>query len=139
MHRRANMIFRRSDHSVVYNKGYIYAVGAFVEGKFTNSMERYTVSDDDWHKHTNRNNLTSEAQAEETKISEDIWEQKDSMSTPRSGVGLCVFNHNYIYAFGGRNNNNYHMTLIERYDIRSDFWEVINNAKTELWGEGAYL
>ena len=43
MKRRANMIFRRSDHSVVSNKGYVYAVGAFIDGKFSNSMERYDI------------------------------------------------------------------------------------------------
>ena len=114
MKRRANMSLRRSDHSVVYNKGYIYAVGAFIDGKFSNSVERYDI----------KNNL---------------WEELDSMHIPRSGVGLCVFNSNFIFAFGGRNSNNYHMTAIESYDIKQDIWRNIDYAQTDIWDEGAYL
>lgn len=114
MKRRCNMVFRRSDHSVVYNKGYIYAVGAFIDGKFTCSMERYDVKN-------------------------DKWETKSPMFTPRSGVGLCVFNSNYIFAFGGRNAKNFHLTTIESYDISKDLWRELNYAKTDIWDEGAYL
>jgi hypothetical protein len=63
MKRKDNMIFRRSDHSVVCNKGYIYSVGAFVDGRFSNSAEKYDVKN-------------------------DKWEECDSMVMPRSGVGL---------------------------------------------------
>jgi len=114
MKRRANMIYRRSDHSLIYNKGYIYAVGAFVEGKISNSVERYDV----------KNN---------------VWEERDFMNVPRAGVGLCVFNSNYLFAFGGRNEYNTHLNVIESYDIAKDIWREIDYAKTELWEEGAYL
>lgn len=63
MKRKENMIFRRSDHSVVCNKGFIYCVGAFIEGRFSNSVEKYDV----------KNNK---------------WEVCDPMGMPRSGVGL---------------------------------------------------
>lgn len=114
MKRRADMIFRRSDHSVIYNKGYIYAVGAFIDGKFSNSVERYDV----------KNNK---------------WELKASMNTQRAGVGLCVFNANFIFAFGGRNNNSFRLTNIESYDISKDLWREITYANTDVWDEGAYL
>ena len=114
MKRRANMIFRRSDHSVIYSKGFIYAVGAFIVGKFSNSVERYNVK-------------------------ENVWEIRESMHVPRSGVGLCVFNNNFIFAFGGRDSYNSHMTTIESYDISMDVWRKLDYAKTEIWDEGAYL
>jgi hypothetical protein len=50
-----------------------------------------------------------------------------------------VFNNNFIFAFGGRNNHNSHMTVIESYDISMDVWRKLDYAKTEIWGEGAYL
>lgn len=139
MKRRANMNFRRSDHSVVYNKGYLYAVGAFVDGKFSNSMERYTVSQDQWHQHKIKNLTENEENSEAKEIEQDLWELKDSMQIPRSGVGLCVFNFNYLYAFGGRNANNFHLDIIEKYDISKDLWEVVDNVKTDIWKGGAYL
>lgn len=114
MKRRCNMIFRRSDHSVVANKEYIYAVGAFIDGTFSNSMERYDVKN-------------------------DTWEIRASMNIPRSGVGLCVFNSNFIFAFGGRNASNFRMTTIESYDISNNFWREITYAQTEVWDEGGYL
>lgn len=114
MKRRANMVYRRSDHSVIFNRGYIYAVGAFIDGRFSNSVERYDVAN-------------------------DKWEIRESMHVPRSGVGLCVFNLNYIFAFGGRNGQNYHMKTIESYDISKDIWRQINYAQTDIWDEGAYL
>jgi len=114
MKRKANMIFRRSDHSLVYNKGYIYAVGAFVEGKISNSVERYDV----------KNNK---------------WEERDFMNVPRSGVGLCSFNSNYLFAFGGRTETQMHLTNIESYDIAKDIWREIDYAQTDIWDGGAYL
>lgn len=114
MKRKENMIFRRSDHSVVCNKGFIYWVGAFVEGRFSNSVERYDVNN-------------------------NKWEACDSMGMPRSGVGLWVFNSNYLFAFGGRNAISSHLTTIESYDISKDFWREITFANTEIWDEGAYL
>ena len=61
------------------------------------------------------------------------------MHTPRSGVGLCVFNSNFIFAFGGRSKANYSMTKIESYDITNDFWREIDYAQTDKWDNGGYL
>lgn len=114
MKRRCNMVFRRSDHSVIYHRGFIYAVGAFIDGKFSNSVERYDVDN-------------------------DKWEVMAPMNEARSGVGLCVFNLNYLFAFGGRNADNFHMTTIESYDISKNIWRQITYAKSDIWDEGAYL
>lgn len=90
MQRKANMIFRRSDHSLVYtrhkvnNKGYIYAVGAFVDGKFTDSVERYVIDEEK----VGKGKLKEDEKKEEEDKEGDKWEIMDSMHTQRSGVGL---------------------------------------------------
>ena len=61
------------------------------------------------------------------------------MNVARSGVGLCVFNSNFIFAFGGRNAMHNHLKIIESYDISKNIWQEINLVNSDLWEEGSYL
>lgn len=85
-----------------------------LKNKVSNSVERYDV----------KNNK---------------WEKMEFMNIPRAGVGLCVFNSNYLFAFGGRDKYTTHLTDIESYDICKDIWREIDYARTDQWDAGAYL
>lgn len=106
------MLHKRADHSLVYCDGYIYAVGSFANEKFRSSCERYSIEN-------------------------NKWEKIAKMTSARSGVGLTVFNDNYIFAFGGRDNLNSSLNKVESYDIKKDTWTLINYANA-VW-PGAYL
>lgn len=103
---------RRADHSLISNDGFLYCVGSFVNDKFKASCEKYDIENDKW-----------------SKISK--------MTKPRSGVGLCVFNDNFIFAFGGRDQDNAALNRIEVYDIPKDKWTLLHLPDSP-W-QGAYL
>lgn len=48
------------------------------------------------------------------------------MRVPRSGVGLCVFKNNFIFAFGGRVDRERIVDAIEVYDISRNVWQEIS-------------
>ena len=108
----ADMNHRRSDHSIINHENFIYAVGSFTEEKFKSHCERYNIE-------------------------ENSWEKIAPMTKPRSGVGLCTFNENYIFAFGGRDAANGSLNRIEVYDIAQNFWKEITYSN-DVW-PGAYL
>ena len=112
--KKKNMFHRRADHSTVFHKGYIYAIGSFAETKFSKTCEKYDVATDEWFKIA-------------------------SMVRPRSGVGLCSFNENYLFAFGGRDSFNHKLDTIEVYDIKNDFWKELCHVDRTPWNNGAYL
>ena len=70
------MIHKRADHSLIYNNGFIYAVGSFAKNVFKAHCEKYSVAEDKWY-------------------------SIPSMNKSRSGVGLTAFNQKNIFAFGG--------------------------------------
>jgi hypothetical protein len=107
------MIHRRSDHSVLYVNGYIYAIGHQAFGDFSASCERF--------------NLASNS-----------WERVRKMPTKRSGVGLCSFNDEFIFAFGGRSDEHNSLNLIESYKISKNLWRQVTLAPLSSW-KGAAL
>ena len=116
--KKKSMFHRRADHSTLYHSGFIYAVGSFSninqEIVFSRKCEKYDVAADEW-----------------VKIA--------PMSKPRSGVGLCSFNENFIFAFGGRDSFNNRLDIIEVYDIKNDFWRNLDFVDRSPWNHGAYL
>jgi len=75
--RMANMNKTHADHSICCVDGFIYVVGTFVNNVVYGHCEQYDTQ-------------------------KDQWKEIDSMKVPRSGVSLCSFKSNYIFAFGGR-------------------------------------
>ena len=47
------------------------------------------------------------------------------MRVPRTGVSLCSFNRNFMFAFGGRVDKQKIIDTIECYDIARNVWQVI--------------
>ena len=47
------------------------------------------------------------------------------MRVPRTGVSLCTFKNNYIFAFGGRVDQKNIVDTIECYDISKNVWQEI--------------
>ena len=50
------------------------------------------------------------------------------MRVPRTGVSLCTFKNNYIFAFGGRVDQKRIVDTIEVYDISRNVWQEIENS-----------
>jgi hypothetical protein len=73
----SSMNFPHADHSVCSIQGFIYVVGTFVNNQVYGCCEVYDTQ-------------------------KDKWKQIDDMRVPRTGVSLCTFKNNYIFAFGGR-------------------------------------
>lgn len=89
---KADMNKKRTDHSLTYLNGHIYAVGSCNKKRFSGSCEKYNVEEDKW-----------------TLIA--------PMNVKRSGVGLCTFNDKYLFAFGGRCEESNSLNTIESYHI----------------------
>ena len=60
------------------------------------------------------------------------------MPTNRAGVGLCSFNDEFIFAFGGKNSETSNLNVIESYKISSNSWRQIDISSNSQWS-GAYL
>lgn len=53
-------------------------------------------------------------------IESDNWVSLPSLSEPRFSHTLCVFNDEWLFAFGGFNKDQNLLTKIERYDISTE-------------------
>lgn len=98
--RMANMNKTHADHSVCCVDGFIYVVGTFVNNVVYGHCEQYDTQ-------------------------KDQWKEIDTMKVPRSGVSLCSFKSNYIFAFGGRVDQKQIVDTIECYDISRNVWQEI--------------
>jgi len=92
----------RSSHSICYQKEAIYIVGGFLNRQeFTTNCEKF-----------------------------DLKSEKSSPMASlniSSGVcGLCVFKEKFLFKFGGLTEGLLLNNTIERYDISSNFWEIID-------------
>jgi hypothetical protein len=47
------------------------------------------------------------------------------MRVPRTGVSLCSFKNDYMFAFGGRVDQKRIVDTIEVYDIKRNVWQEI--------------
>jgi hypothetical protein len=91
------MIHRHADHSLAANEGFIYVVGTFVNNQVYGICERYDTQ-------------------------KDKWKEIAPLNIPRSGVALCTFKNQYIFAFGGRVDQKRIVDVIEVYDIKRNIW-----------------
>ncbi len=94
------MNYTRADHSLCAIEGFIYVVGTFVNNMVYGFCERY-----DTHK--------------------DKWKEIAPLNVPRSGVALCAFKNQYLFAFGGRVDQKRIIDVIECYDIKRNVWQEI--------------
>ena len=94
------MIHPRADHSVCSVGSFIYVVGTFVNGNVYGVCEKYDVQ-------------------------KDKWKEISPMTIPRSGVALCSFKNQYIFAFGGRVDQKTIVDVIEVFDIKRNSWQEI--------------
>lgn len=97
MEEKAQMIFPHADHSLVAIEGFIYVVGTFVNSQVYGICEVYDVQKNE-------------------------WKQIDSLRVARSGVALCAFKNNYLFAFGGRVDKDNIVDTIECYSISKNVW-----------------
>lgn len=91
------MHYPHADHSVCAIEGFIYVVGTFVNNQVYPYCERYDTQ-------------------------KDKWKQIADMRVPRTGVALCSFKNQYLFAFGGRVDQKRIVDTIEVYDIKRDVW-----------------
>ncbi len=96
----SNMNYPHADHSVCSIQGFIYVVGTFVNNKVYGQCEQYDTQ-------------------------KDKWKVIDEMRVPRTGVSLCAFKNNYMFAFGGRVDQKKIVDTIECYDISRNVWQEI--------------
>jgi hypothetical protein len=69
----------------------------------------------------------------DTVYTSNKWQPLASMNVGRAGVGLCSFDNNYLYAFGGRNEQRVMLPSIEVYSIRDDEWRELDFAVKDNW------
>ena len=105
LEKKADMTLPRGDHSLIYIAGYIYAIGSYTNNK---TCERYNVQ-------------------------KNKWAPISSLNIGRAGAGLCTFDNEYIYAFGGRNGKRTILNAIECYSIKNDLWRKIEYASKDSW------
>jgi len=94
---KASMIYPHADHSLCAIEGFIYVVGTFVNSQVYGFCEVYDIQ-------------------------KDQWKQIDSLRVARSGVALCAFKNNFLFAFGGRIDQKNIVDTIECYDISKNVW-----------------
>ena len=94
------MIHMHADHSLSTLNGFIYVVGSFVNNQVSGDCERYDVG-------------------------QDKWSLIASLNVSRSGVALCAFNDQYLFAFGGRVNQKDYIDVIEVYDAKRNVWKQL--------------
>lgn len=94
------MKYAHADHSLCAIESFIYVVGTFVNNKVYGISERYDVQ-------------------------KDKWKLIAPLNIPRSGVALCSFKNQYLFAFGGRVDQKRIVDVIEVYDIKRNSWQEI--------------
>lgn len=100
------MNYPHADHSVCSVQGFIYVVGTFVNNQVYGWCEVYDTQ-------------------------KDKWKQIDDMRVPRTGVSLCTFKNNFIFAFGGRVDQKRIVDTIEVYDISRNVWQEIDGSQAD--------
>jgi len=93
----SQMNFPHADHSICTIQNSIYVIGTFVGNQVYGYCEVYDTQKDKWK-------LIAE------------------MRVPRTGVSLCTFKNNFIFAFGGRVDQKRIVDTIEVYDIQRNVW-----------------
>ena len=77
LEKKADMFLPHADHSLCSIESFIYVVGTFFNNRVYGDCERYDVQ-------------------------KNKWKQIAPLNIPRSGVALCSFKNQYLFAFGGR-------------------------------------
>lgn len=100
------MKYARADHSLCAIEGFIYVVGTFVNNQVYGFCERYDTQ-------------------------KDKWKEIAPLNVPRSGVALCSFKNQYLFAFGGRVDQKRIIDVIEVYDIKRNVWQEMNSQQVD--------
>lgn len=108
---KAQMIHQHADHSLATLNGFIYVVGSFVNNQVSGDCERYDVT-------------------------QNKWSLIASLNVPRSGVALCSFGNQYLFAFGGRVSQKQYVDVIEAYDSKRNTWRVFDGVDKKQWVPG---
>ena len=103
MEKRSSMHYAHADHALCAIESFIYVVGTFVNNKVYPYCERYDCQ-------------------------KDKWKVIAPLNVPRSGVALCSFKNQYLFAFGGRVDQKSIVDVIEVYDIKKNAWQEITGA-----------
>lgn len=89
-----------ADHSLCAIEGFIYVVGTFVNNQVYPNCERYDTQ-------------------------KNKWKEIAPLKVARSGVSLCSYKNQYLFAFGGRVDQKHIVDVIEVYDIKRNVWQEI--------------
>lgn len=93
--------FQRKSFGVCYFNGYLYVAGGYVDNEITDQSEIYDIQSDNW-----------------VKI--------DRLHEACVDLSLCVFNESFIFKFGGQLNNLSLSQIVEKYDLKTCKWSLIN-------------
>jgi hypothetical protein len=97
LEKKASMFYPHADHSVCSIDNFIFVVGTFVDNQVYGYCEKYDTQ-------------------------KDKWKIIAPLNVPRSGVALCSFKNQYLFAFGGRINQKQIVDVVEVYDIKRNVW-----------------
>lgn len=95
--------YARYSHSLCFANKYVFAVGGGfdINESYLNTCEKYDIEYGDW---------TPLSPCHKATI----------------GSGLCNFNDQFLYKFGGKIDNSGFCNYIERFDIEKNFWSLFN-------------
>lgn len=97
LEQKSDMFYAHADHSLCAIESFIYVVGTFVNNQVYGYSERYDCQ-------------------------KDKWKVIAPLNIARSGVALCSFKNQYLFAFGGRVDQKRIVDVIEVYDIKRNSW-----------------
>lgn len=98
----SDMSIGRSNHWVLYYKGYVYVIGGCDnENHFTNACERYNIETNSWHAIASTNRVTD------------------------SVCAVVIEEQSCFYTFGGREDNGFLNDTIEKYYVEENRWELL--------------
>ena len=103
-----NMIYGRSNHSLVHLNNYIYALGGCDQlNEFTDTCERYCMITKKWQ------------------------EIQKALCVIDSACAVPIKHQNSIYVFGGREAYGVCISMIQRYDILRNRWVMLTTRLPE--------
>ena len=72
---------------------------------------------------------------EKYSFSQNKWQDIASIPTPRGFFGVCVFEQQFVYAFGGCTDSNQQdmIDTVERYKTLSNSWETVKISLNQGW------
>lgn len=101
--------FQRKGFGICYFNGFLYVAGGYVDNEVSDQSEIYDVKS-------------------------DVWVKIDKLNEACIDLSLCLFNEKFIFKFGGQLINLTLSQLVEKYDLKTCRWSVINYTIDKKYG-----